>query len=179
MFAFFADTVEAAKDGVSFPALDLWHYPSQIFWLTLTFGILYWVLSRMVLPRMSANLERRSDTIADDLDEAARLNDQAEEAKQALEVSLAKARAGARETVQKAEDKMVEEIAAETRKVDEAIDKKLATAEARISEVRAEAMSNVQTVASDATASILKRLGLSASENDISKAVSNAIGGKG
>jgi len=181
LIVFLADAADGhgAEESGLFPPFDPTYFPSQLFWLAITFGVLYWVLASMILPRLSANLERRSDTIADDLDEAARLNEQAEEAKQALEVSLAKARAGARETVQKAEDKMAEEIAAETRKVDEAIDKKLATAEARISEVRAEAMSNVQTVASDATASILKRLGFSASESDISKAVSNTIGGKG
>ena len=175
-----ADAAHGAE-GVErvFPAFDANYFPSQIFWWAVTFIILYLVLSNMILPRLSANLERRSDTIADDLDEAARLNEQAEEAKQALEVSLAKARAGARETVQKAEHKMAEEIAAETRKIDEAIDKKLTTAEARINEVRAEAMSNVQTVASDATAAILKRLGMPASDNDVSGAVSNAIGGKG
>lgn len=182
IIAFLADAASdghGAEESGLFPPFDPTYFPSQLFWLAITFGILYMVLARTILPRLSANLERRSDTIADDLDEAARLNEQAEEAKQALEVSLAKARAGARETVQKAEDKMTEEIAAETRKVDDAIDKKLAIAEARISEVRAEAMANVQTVASDATASILKRLGMSAPEDDIVKAVSNALGGKG
>lgn len=181
LIVFLADAADAhgSEESGLFPPFDPTYFPSQLFWLVITFGILYLVLARTILPRLAANLERRSDTIADDLDEAARLNEQAEEAKQALEVSLAKARAGARETVQKAEDKMAEEIAAETRKVDETIDKKLATAENRINEVRAEAMSNVQNIASDATASILKRLGMTASEGDISKAVSNAIGGKG
>lgn len=177
MFALLADAVQKDDGGVSFPALELWHYPSQIFWLTITFGVLYWVLSSMILPRMSANLERRSDTIADDLDEAARLNEAAEEAKQALEVSLAKARAGARETVQKAEAKMADEIAAETRKIDAELEKKLAAAEARIIHVREEAMSNVEMVASEATLAILLRLGLKTSSADVKTAVIQVLKG--
>lgn len=177
MFAFLAETAGHDDGSVAFPALDLWHYPSQIAWLILTFGVLYWVLSSMILPRMSANLERRSDTIANDLDEAARLNENAQEAKQALEVSLAKARAGASQTVQEAEAKMAEEIATETRRLDAELETKLAAAEARITEVRAAALSNVETVASDATGAILKKLGLTASAQDIGSAVAKAVKG--
>lgn len=167
-----------AEESGIFPPFDPAYFPSQLFWLAVTFGVLYLVLANMILPRLSANLERRSDTIADDLDEAARLNEQAEEAKKALEVSLAEARAKARETATKAETAMAEEIAVETRKVDAAIEKKLEKAEARINDVRAQAMANVQTVASDATASILKKLGLTASDKDIAKAVENVLSGK-
>ena len=119
-FALLADTAHETGERV-FPAFDATYFPSQLFWLTITFAALYFVLSQMILPRLAGNLERRSDTIADDLDEAARLNEQAEEAKQALEVSLADARSRARETAAKAEAKMADEIAAESRKVDQQI----------------------------------------------------------
>ncbi len=176
MFAFLAETAGHDDGSVAFPALDLWHYPSQIAWLTLTFGVLYWVLSKMILPRMSANLERRSDTIADDLGEAARLNENAQEAKQALEVSLAEARARARETASKAETKMNDEIAAETQKVDAQIDQKLAAAEKRLAELRADAMSNVETIASDTTQAILSRLGISGTtQADVKTAVTRVL----
>ena len=173
MLAFFAEA--STTEGSGFPALDTWHYPSQIFWLAISFGSLYFILSRIVLPRLSANLERRHDAIADDLDEAARLNEQAEEAKQELELSLAKARAGARETVQKAEAKMADEIAAETRKVDEELEVKLEAAEARIAALRSDAMDNVETVATDATEAILKRLGLNVTASEAKSAVSTAL----
>lgn len=181
LIALLADTADGhgTEESGLFPPFDPAYFPSQLFWLAITFGLLYWVLASMILPRLSANLERRSDTIADDLDQAARLNEQAEEAKQALEVSLAQARTKARETAAKAEEAMGEEIAAETRKVDAAIDKKLEAAETRISEVRAEAMANVQTVASEATKIILGKLGMPVNENDIAAAVETAIIGKG
>lgn len=175
-----AETAHGAEHGERvFPAFDATYFPSQLFWLFLTFGSLYLILSRIILPRMSANLEHRSKTIVDDLDAAARLNEQAEEAKQELEVNLAKARAGARETVAKAEAEIAEEIAAETRKTDAALEKKLAIAEARIAEVRAEALSNVATVATDATKAIVTKLGLPGSAGGAEAAVREALAGNG
>ncbi len=174
-FALLADTAHETGERV-FPAFDATYFPSQLFWLTITFAALYFVLSQMILPRLAGNLERRSDTIADDLDEAARLNEQAEEAKQALEVSLADARSRARETAAKAEAKMADEIAAESRKVDQQIEQKLAAAEAHLTELRNDAMSNVESIASDTTQVILSRLGLSGtSKKDIASAVGRAL----
>lgn len=172
-----AGDAHGAEGGGVFPPFDPTYFPSQLFWLTVTFGGLYLILSRMILPRLSANLERRSDTIADDLDEAAQLNEQAEEAQQALELNLAKARAGARETVQKAEAEMAAEIAAETRKADAELDKKLKKAEKRIAELRADAMSNVESIATGAAELMLSRLGLETSQADVKTAVSEALKG--
>lgn len=172
--ALLADAATTDAGRVSFPALDTWHYPSQLFWLFISFGGLYFVLSRIVLPRLSNNLERRSDTIADDLDEAAKLNEQAEEAKRELELNLAKARSGARETVAEAEAEMADEIASETRRADAELETKLEKAEARIQELRAEAMDNVQTVATEATQAILEKLGVT-TKADKAKAAVTAV----
>ena len=174
-----AGDAHGGEAGGGFPPFETWHFPSQLFWLAVSFGGLYLILSYTILPRLSANLERRSDTIADDLDDAAKLNEQAEEAQQALELRLAQARNKARETAAKAEAEIAEEIAVETRRVDEQLDEKLAAAEARISELRAEAMANVQTVATEATQAITARLGSTVSEADAKRAVSTVLNGQG
>ncbi|MEO1028788.1 MAG: hypothetical protein AAFX02_06980, partial [Pseudomonadota bacterium] len=137
--------------------------------------VLYLALSRNILPKLSANIERRNDKIASDLDEAARLNDKATEAEQALEVSLAKAKANARQTASEAQEEMASEIAEETRRVDADIDKQLEEADARISELRAEAMKNVASVAEDTTDAILSRFGVSATKAKRTKAVASAL----
>lgn len=170
---------ETAANGGSakpaFPPFETWHMPSQLFWLTILFAFLYLVLSRMILPRLSDTLEKRSDRIASDLDEAQRLNDQATEAAQALELRMAQAKAKARETADQAKDKIDAEIAAETTRVDAEVDKKLEAAEARITTMRETAMKNVEQIATDATAAMTSRFGLNASAAEIKKAVTNAL----
>ncbi len=170
-------TAESAAEGEkpAFPPFETWHYHSQLFWLTITFGGLYLVLSRVILPRLGGIIEKRGVTIANALDEAAKLNDQATEAQKALELRLAEARTSARETANEARAKIESEIAAETRKVDEQIEEKLAAAEARIAETRAKALSSVGDIAAEAARAMTGRFGVTASDDAVSAAVSKAL----
>jgi F-type H+-transporting ATPase subunit b len=143
-----------------FPPFETWHMPSQLFWLAILFTTLYFTLSRWILPKLSDTLEKRSDRIASDLDQAARLNDQATEAQQALELRLAQARNKARETSEKASEKMATEMAAET---------------ARVATLRANAMKNVEQIAVDTAEVMTARFGLKASAADLKSAVSAAM----
>ncbi|MEM6652077.1 MAG: hypothetical protein AAGA72_16570 [Pseudomonadota bacterium] len=173
----FLIAADAAADveQAPFPPFETWHFPSQVFWLVVLFGSLYFVLSRFILPRIGNTLERRESTIASDLDEAARLNEEAIEAQKAVEVSIAKAHAKARETADKARAKIDKDLAAETAKVDAEVDKKLAEAETRIASLRADAMQNVEDIASDAAQSVLEKLGTKARKADLASAVKSAL----
>lgn len=169
-----ADAVKGA-DSAAFPPFETWHFPSQIFWLVLLFGFLYFVLSRFILPNIGNTLERRESTIASDLDEAARLNEEAVDAQKAVDVSIAKAHAKARETADKARSKIDKNISAETAKVDAEVDAKLSEAETRISALRADAMKNVESIASDTAEVILGKFSSKAGKSDISSAVKSAL----
>lgn len=175
----FVTAAEAAHDSgaAPFPPFDTSHFPSQIFWLAVFFGFLYIVLSRIILPRLGGVLEHRESTIANDLDEAARMNDQAVEAQKTVEVSIAQAQAKARETAHKAQVKIDDQIASENAKIDAELDAKLSAAEARITELREDAMKNVEGIATEAAENILSRFGTSTGKTDLSKAVKSALSG--
>ena len=66
---FFVKDVFSAESG-GMPQLNPEFWVSQIFWLTLTFGILYIVLSKLILPKISANLELRKSQIQDNIEAA-------------------------------------------------------------------------------------------------------------
>ena len=66
---FFIKEVFAAESG-GMPQLNPEFWISQIFWLTLTFGILYVVLSKLILPKISANLELRKSQIQENIEAA-------------------------------------------------------------------------------------------------------------
>jgi DNA repair protein SbcC/Rad50 len=73
------------------PQLDVSTFSSQIFWLLICFGTLYYLLSRRALPRVSEILDARQDRIAADLDQAQRLRREAEAALSTYERAMAKA----------------------------------------------------------------------------------------
>lgn len=172
MIAFLAET---AGEAAAFPPFETWHMPSQLFWLAVLFTALYLALSRFILPKMSDTIEKRSNRVASDLDEAARLNNQATEAQKALELRLAQARGKARETADKAREKTEAELASETARVDADLAKKLEAADARISKLRADAMKNVEQIAVDTAEAMTARLGVKVSKADLKKAVSAAL----
>lgn len=175
----FIIAAEAAHEGAAapFPPFDTSTFPSQLFWLALLFGFLYIVLSRFILPRLGGVLEHRESSIANDLDEAARMNDQAVEAQNAVEMSIAQAQAKARETANKARLKIDTAISTETTKIDAELDIKLSQAEARISKLRDDAMQNVESIAGNAASNILAKLDSSASKGDLGAAVKSALSG--
>lgn len=174
MIAFLAETAIPGAEA-AFPPFETWHMPSQLFWLAVLFTALYLALSRYILPKMSDTIEKRANRVASDLDEAARLNNQATEAQKALELRLAQARGKARDTAEKAREKTEAELASETARVDADLAKKLETADARISKLRADAMTNVEQIAVDTADAMIARFGVKASPADLKKAVSAAL----
>ena len=67
----------AAESG-GMPQLNPEFWISQIFWLTITFGILYVVLSKLILPKISANLETRKSQIVENIEAAEKQREQSE-----------------------------------------------------------------------------------------------------
>ena len=87
--------VEAANVGM--PQLDFSTFSNQIFWLVVTLVVIYFILSRIALPRIGGALADRAGTITNDLAEAEDLKQRALEAEQAYEKALADARAEAQQ----------------------------------------------------------------------------------
>ncbi|MEM7767504.1 MAG: hypothetical protein AAF253_08450 [Pseudomonadota bacterium] len=170
-----AETAAYSEDSSGFPPFEPWHWPSQVFWLIVTFGVLYLVLSRAVLPKFASTIERRGNQIANDLDEAASLGEQAQEAVQAQEVELASARSRARATAADAQAEMEREIAAETAKIEASLEKQMAEATAKIDALRADAMSNVQSIASETAQAMASRLGVSVDSKAAASAVKSVL----
>ncbi|MEM6666983.1 MAG: hypothetical protein AAF638_11330 [Pseudomonadota bacterium] len=177
LIALLADGADAAADAAEkpFPPFNPEYWESQAFWLLVSFGLLYVILSRLILPRFANTIERRSSRIASDLDEAARLNDEAAEAQQALDLAMAKARNEARETAAKTQAQIDASMREKTERADAAIDAKLAEAEEKISALRANAMDKVEDIATEAAQALTSRLGGKATAAQAKKAVKAAL----
>ncbi len=146
------------EHGGTFPPFDSATFPSQILWLAITFGLFYLFLKRVALPRLSDILEHRSDRIAQDLDQAARMKQEADEALAAYEQELAEGRAKAHDIGQNAREAAKAEADAERRKIEASLDKKLAESEAHIARIKAEALKEVDAIAEDTAISIVENL---------------------
>lgn len=169
-----AESADHAEAG-GLPQMDVSTYASQIFWLLIAFGLLYLLLSRVFLPRLGAVLEERRDRIADDLDTAATLRSEADDAGRAMDAAMADARARAHAIMARQREQLTAEIDAEAGQAEAALDARLGEAEATIARRKGEALARVRDVATD-TAGVLvqKLIGVQLSEAETEAAVDAA-----
>lgn len=169
-------TTGAGHGGAEvFPPFDPTHFPSQLLWLAITFGLFYLFLKRAALPRIGNILEVRRDRIAQDLDQAARMKDEADAAVAAYEQELAEARRKANTIGQDARDKAKAAAEAERRKVEDKLNGDLAAAEERIASIKRTAMKDVDQIASDTASAIIQQLlGTRVDGKDVAAAVKSS-----
>lgn len=166
----------AAEGAEVFPPFDPATFGSQILWLAITFGLLYFLMSRVALPRIGSILENRSNRIAGDLAEAGRLKEETDAAIAAYEQALAEARQNAHAIGQKARDAAKAGIDADRRRIEADLQGRLDAADARITEVKDRALAEVDAIARDATEAIVEALvGVRAGEAEIVRAVETAL----
>lgn len=160
----------------TFPPFDGATFASQILWLAITFGLLYWIMSKVALPRISGILEDRRDRIAGDLAEANRLNEESNAAIAAYEQALAEAREKAHGIAQETRDKLKAEVDARRHETEEQLAAKLGAAEQRIAEIKGQALSSVGEIATETTEAIVETLiGKAPTKTDLTKAVDAAM----
>lgn len=161
----------------AFPPFDTEHFSSQLIWLALIFGALYFLMSRVALPRVAGILKDRGAKISGDLDTAKTAQAKAEAAGSDLEKTLAEAKAKAQGLGQEAHAKLAAESEAKRKTLEGELNAKLAAAEAQIADTKAKAMSNVDTIAKDTAAAIVEHItGKPADPQKIAAAFANAKG---
>ncbi len=165
-----AHGAEAAAGGAGMPQLDFTTFPSQIFWLVVSLVALYYILSRVALPRIAGVIEERHDAIEDDLDRAAEFKRRAAEAEAAYEAALAEAKRKANEIAAEARAQIQKEVAAATAKAEAEIAAQSAESEKRIQEIRDSALASVEIVANDAAQALVETIAPGAGDEAAVKA---------
>jgi F-type H+-transporting ATPase subunit b len=167
-----AATTEVPKKEGGFPPFDTTTFPSQLFWLVITFGFLFVVLWRVSGPRINAAITNRRGAINGAVTEAGKARAEAEAAQAGYENALAAARARANALAEETRTGLNGEIAKAKTDADAEAAKAMAEADARISETREAAKAAVGSAARDAAVAIVERLtGDKVSPEDAAKAV--------
>ncbi len=166
-----------AKGSGGLPQLNVSDFAPQLFWLAVTFGLLWWLMAKTALPKVGAVIEERAQRIQRDLDEAQRLKAETEKALADYEASLASARARASGIAKDIRDKLTAEVDAERAKVERQVTSRLGDAEKRIADMKARAMTEVGQIATDtATAIVTELQAKPATREEIAGAIKAVMG---
>jgi len=147
-----------AHEDVGFPPFATETFGGQLLWLVITFALLYVLLSKLVLPRLTGIIENRRTMIAKDLDDAAAMKTRAEEAGAAYEKALAEAKGRAQTLAQETRAKLSAESDARRKALEADLNSRLAESEATIESRKGEAMGHVRGIARDTASAIIERL---------------------
>ena len=140
------------------PQLNPEFWISQIFWLTLTFGILYVVLSKLVLPKISANLELRKSQIQENIEAAEKQRKSSESKLKEYEDIVLKSKLEAKNIFNDAREKALKSINSKRKTLDKQIDEEIERAEQEISALIKSAPEKINKIAIETCTELVKKL---------------------
>jgi F-type H+-transporting ATPase subunit b len=145
---------------------------SQLFWLSVIFGIIFFVVGRGMLPKIQSTVDAREKQIADDLERAQAARVEADETEAAWRARMDAARAEAARLAQEAKQKSAAKTEQKVQAAAEKINQKVEDAEAMIRGAVNAARSEIETVAAEATRDMVERLtGMKIDAKDAAQAV--------
>ena len=103
-------TIFAAEGqgSTGLPQMDITTFPSQLFWLVITFAILYIFMWRVVIPKLSTTIEERKDKISNDINEAEKFNSEATSILEKYEEQMSSASQSASDIISESKSQMNE-----------------------------------------------------------------------
>ena len=147
-----------ASESSGMPQLNPEFWISQIFWLTITFGILYFILSKFILPKISTNLELRKSQIVENIEAAEKQREESELKIKEYEKIVQNSKDEAKNYFKKAREKLLKNISLKKDTLDKELNLEIKKAEAEIQELRNKAPEKINMIAVETSKDILQQL---------------------
>ena len=176
---FIIKEVFGAESG-GMPQLNPEFWVSQIFWLTLTFGILYIILSKLILPKISANLELRKSQIQENIEAAEKQKKSSDAKLREYDNIILKSKLQAKNIFKDAREKVIKDINSKKETLEKQIDEEIKKAEQEIEVLRKNAPEKISKIAIETSAQLVKKLiGAEINNSSISAIVNDLLKKKG
>ena len=140
------------------PQLDPEFWLSQIFWLTITFGILFLVLSKFILPKIRNNLESRKSQIIENIEISEKQKKDSEDKLQQYEKIISETKTNANNIFNSAKERVKSELDKKRLDFDEEINKNIENAEKEIVDLKNYSLPKINSIVVEASTEIIKKL---------------------
>ena len=149
--------VKSAESG-GMPQLNPEFWISQIFWLILTFSILFVILSKFILPKISKNIEFRKSQILENIEMAEKQKEESENKIKEYEAIILKSKGEARNYFNEARKKILQDIDKKKQQLENEIDEEVNNAEKEIKELKISVPEKINKIAIETSADLIKQL---------------------
>ena len=140
------------------PQLDFTTFLPQLFWLFISLSVLYLMLSKIALPRISDVIEERKDTITDDLDEAKSLSIEAQNVVEDLRMKLDEEKIQSQTNLMDERQRNLEKISLKRKEFEDKVSKDILSSESKINKSKSSALVDISSVAEDIAEEMLNNL---------------------
>ena len=169
-FLFFMEAFAAESGGM--PQLNPEFWISQIFWLTISFGILYIILSKIILPKISSNLEIRKSQILENIEAADKQRIESDLKIVQYEKVVQNSKNEAKNYFNQARERILKDINLKKEALDKDLNKEIQKAEIEIKELRDRAAEKINKIAVETSTDLLNHLmGVEVNNSSISAIV--------
>ena len=157
-FSFFFNKEAFAAESGGMPQLNPEFWVSQIFWLILTFGIMYLALSKLILPKISNNLESRKSQILENIEAAEKQREDSDAKLKEYDEIISKSKLEANSIFNQAREKALKDIGAKREALDKQIDEEIKKVEQEIALLKKGAPEKISKIAIETSTEIIKKL---------------------
>ena len=154
---FICSAVNSAEK-VGMPQLDTEFWVSQIFWLAITFSILFVLLSKLILPKISANLETRKLLILENIETAEKKREESESKIKEYNEIIIKTKNEAKSLISHAKEKLMKDINLKKEALEKDLSGEIQKAEIEIKEFRNKAPEKINKIAVETSTDLLQQL---------------------
>jgi len=147
-----------AAEKVGMPQLDTEFWISQIFWLTITFSILFVLLSKFILPKISANLETRKSLILENISTAEKRREESESKIKEYNEIIKKSKNEAKNLMNQAKKKLMKDINQKKEMLEKDLTNEIQKVEIEIQEFRNKAPEKINKIAVETSTDLLQQL---------------------
>ena len=166
--------IGSAQSGESggMPQLNPEFWVSQIVWLVLTFGVLYIVLSKLILPKISENLESRKSQILENIETAESQREESEKKLKEFEKIILESKLEAKNYFNEARQKILDDINSKRLTLEKDIDEEISAAEQEVNNLKIGSHEKIRNIAVETSSELIKQLiGEEANNSSISAIV--------
>tara|TARA_B100001029_G_C14991535_1_gene412349 strand:- start:510 stop:1100 length:591 start_codon:yes stop_codon:yes gene_type:complete len=155
-FACFNISYAAESGGM--PQLNPEFWISQIFWLIITFGILFIILTKIILPKISDNLETRKSQILENIETADKQKEESQKKFEEFEKIILETKIEAKKNFSDVRQKVVEHINKKRASLEKELDKEVSAVEKELNELRKKSGEKINKIAAETSAELIKEL---------------------
>ena len=166
-FTFVLISIAQSAEGEGMPQLNPEYWLSQIFWLIVTFGGMFIILSKIILPKIRGNLESRKSQILENIELAEKQRTESEIKTEEYKKIILNSRNEAKNYFNDVRKKILEDITKKRDALENEINDEIKSVEKEINDLRNNSQEKIHKIAIETSTDIVKQL-ISADVNNSS-----------